>query len=132
MRDLFPDDCVTKDATACCPPARSYDVSACPSRVLPGPSGYVAQLNEGRATKKRATEFTADRVLQPFDAGKFHFGKAALGEVLLAFAPGEAAGGASGLLPAQGPLAEALGSAASDLVLINVSPIEQVKGSEEP
>ena len=39
-----------------------YDVTACPTKVLPGQYGFVAQLNEGRATKKRATEFRMDQV----------------------------------------------------------------------
>lgn len=39
-----------------------YDVTACPTKVLPGIYGFVAQLNEGRATKKRATEFRVDQV----------------------------------------------------------------------
>ena len=36
--------------------------SAC--QVLDGVYSFVAQLNEGRATKKRPTEFSIDRVLQ--------------------------------------------------------------------
>ena len=39
-----------------------YDVTACPTRVLPGHLGFVAQLNEGRATTKRPTEFKLDEV----------------------------------------------------------------------
>jgi hypothetical protein len=39
-----------------------YDVTACPTRILPGSLGFVAQLNEGRATKKRPTEFKMDEV----------------------------------------------------------------------
>jgi hypothetical protein len=39
-----------------------YDVTACPTKVLPGDFGFVAQLNEGRATKKRPTEFKLDEV----------------------------------------------------------------------
>jgi hypothetical protein len=39
-----------------------YDVTACPTKVLPGSLGFVAQLNEGRATKKRPTEFRMDEV----------------------------------------------------------------------
>jgi hypothetical protein len=39
-----------------------YDVTACPTKVLPGNLGFVAQLNEGRATKKRPTEFRMDEV----------------------------------------------------------------------
>ncbi len=39
-----------------------YDVTACSTKLLPGVWGFVAQLNEGRASKKRATEFTVDKV----------------------------------------------------------------------
>ncbi|GFH11261.1 uncharacterized protein HaLaN_06734, partial [Haematococcus lacustris] len=62
-----------------------YDVTACPSRVIPGRWGFVAQLNEGRASKKRPTEIVVDQVCQPFDPAKFHFGKALPSEVLLQF-----------------------------------------------
>ncbi|KXZ45054.1 hypothetical protein GPECTOR_59g663 [Gonium pectorale] len=110
-----------------------YDVTQCPSRVLPGGLGFIAQLNEGRATKKRPTEFAADRVVQPFNPDKFNFLKAAMGEVLLAFQPSGASGSAGGAAAAQRLLAPAapLGTAAGGgdaasphLVLINVSPID--------
>lgn len=39
-----------------------YDVTACSTKVLPGQYGFIAQLNEGRATKKRPTEFRVDQV----------------------------------------------------------------------
>ena len=39
-----------------------YDVGECPTRILPGTLGFVAQLNEGRYTKKRATEVKVDTV----------------------------------------------------------------------
>lgn len=39
-----------------------YDVTACPTKVVPGLYGFIAQLNEGRATKKRPTEFRVDQV----------------------------------------------------------------------
>lgn len=39
-----------------------YDVTACPTKVLPGAYGFVAQLNEGRGSKKRPTEFRVDKV----------------------------------------------------------------------
>lgn len=42
-----------------------------PSQVLDGVYGFVAQLNEGRATKKRPTEFNIDRVLQARGACPF-------------------------------------------------------------
>lgn len=62
-----------------------YDVSKCPSKRVPGRFEFVAQLNEGRATKKRQTEFRMDNVCQKFDAKKFNFTKAKQDEVLFQF-----------------------------------------------
>ncbi|GLC43999.1 hypothetical protein PLESTB_000218400 [Pleodorina starrii] len=111
-----------------------YDVTQCPTRVLPGKLGFVAQLNEGRATKKRPTELTVDRVLQPFDPAKFNFKKAAISEALVAFAPGnddDGAAGAGGRRPPDLAAAGAAGAGAAgssanspNLVIINVSPID--------
>lgn len=42
-----------------------YDVAACPSLMVPGAYGFIAQLNEGRASKKRPTEFRVDQVSPP-------------------------------------------------------------------
>lgn len=76
----------------------------------------MAQLNEGRASKKRATEFRVDKVVQPFDGGKFNFQKAAMKEVLFQFITG--------------PVnhthyhSKAPCTPSPNLVLINVSPIE--------
>lgn len=39
-----------------------YDVTACPTKMVPGAYGFVAQFNEGRGSKKRPTEFRVDRV----------------------------------------------------------------------
>lgn len=50
-------------------------------QVTQGVYGFIAQLNEGRATKKRATEFRVDQVVQPFEPAKFNFTKAAMKEV---------------------------------------------------
>ena len=38
-----------------------YDVAACPCMMVPGDFGFIAQLNEGRASKKRPTEFRVDQ-----------------------------------------------------------------------
>ena len=38
-----------------------YDVTACPTKVVPGAYGFVAQCNEGRGSKKRPTEFCVTR-----------------------------------------------------------------------
>jgi len=94
-----------------------YDVTNVSTKALPGELGIVAQLNEGRASKKRPTEFTMDKVCQEFDSTKFNFTKADKGEVLLQFESCN-----------QTPAAEFIPSvAAADsphVVLINVSPIE--------
>jgi GDP-L-galactose phosphorylase len=94
-----------------------YDVTACPTKVVPGLYGFVAQLNEGRYSKKRPTEFRVDQVIQPFDHSKFNFTKAFRREVLFAFEPA---------LPGIEPTFEESGKAtrSPNLVLINVSPIE--------
>lgn len=39
-----------------------YDVAACPSMMVPGDFGFIAQLNGGRASNKRPTEFRIDQV----------------------------------------------------------------------
>ena len=62
-----------------------YDVTAVKTKVVPGGYGFVAQFNEGRATKKRPTEFSVDEVCQAFDANKFNFAKADKSEILFAF-----------------------------------------------
>lgn len=93
-----------------------YDVTACPSRVLSGMYGFIAQLNEGRASKKRPTEFCVDQVNQPFDDSKFNFGKALQREVLFQFE------GSSCRRASFTPAAVAENS--PSLVMINVSPIE--------
>lgn len=95
-----------------------YDVTACPTKVLDGVYSFVAQLNEGRATKKRPTEFSIDRVLQEYDPGKFNFSKADESEVLFQFEP----------MASRAPMPRYQDScstgASPSVVLINVSPIE--------
>jgi GDP-L-galactose phosphorylase len=81
-----------------------------------GVYGFVAQLNEGRATQKRATEFRVDKVCQPFDGTKFNFQKAAMKEVLFQFI-------ASAVHRTHYHSASKCGPS-PNLVLINVSPIE--------
>ncbi|PSC69751.1 GDP-L-galactose phosphorylase 1 [Micractinium conductrix] len=100
-----------------------YDVTACPTKLIPGTYGFVAQCNEGRASKKRPTEFRIDQVAQPFDAGKFNFTKALQKEVLLMFEPSapsrhHRAANKPSFSPAVVP------RASPNLVFINVSPIE--------
>ena len=95
-----------------------YDVTACPTKMVAGSYGFVAQCNEGRASKKRPTEFRVDLVSQPFDGAKFNFTKALQKEVLLQFEPGAAGRSKPSFTPA------APTSPSPNLVLINVSPIE--------
>jgi GDP-L-galactose phosphorylase len=113
-----------------------YDVTACPTRVLPGVWGFVAQLNEGRANLKRPTEFRVDAVVQPFDGGKFNFKKAYAREVLFAFEPrpggdharplpgNPLAGGRAPGVPPPELQERARAAPSPHLVIINVSPID--------
>ncbi|GJP31034.1 hypothetical protein CLOM_g7885 [Closterium sp. NIES-68] len=66
-----------------------YDVTACESKVIDGPLGFIAQLNEGRHSKKRPTEFRVDKVLQEFDGSKFNFTKVGQNEMLFRFEEGK-------------------------------------------
>ena len=105
-------------------------MTECATKVLPGELGFVAQLNEGRALKKRPTEFAIDQVAQPFDPTKFNFNKAGINEVLFTF------GAATGIATSKyneidatidGPSADLAADSPMfdpNLVLINVSPIE--------
>lgn len=93
-----------------------YDVTACSTKTLSGVYGFIAQLNEGRASKKRPTEFRIDEVLQPFDENKFHFGKAFLQEVLFQF---DTTASIQTIIEE-----DAVTGRSPDLVMINVSPIE--------
>ncbi|GAX82808.1 hypothetical protein CEUSTIGMA_g10234.t1 [Chlamydomonas eustigma] len=122
-----------------------YDLSACTTKKVPGKYGFVAQLNEGRATKKRPTEFRVDQVCQPFDESKFNFKKAYMQEVLFRFEPltmfsaDEEGAGSPAVVPdslsrfsndSEDPIPasriiEAVPCMGSpNLVVINVSPIE--------
>mmetsp|Transcript_35757 Transcript_35757/g.88004 ORF Transcript_35757/g.88004 Transcript_35757/m.88004 type:complete len:615 (-) Transcript_35757:757-2601(-) len=96
-----------------------YDVTACQTKVVPGKYGFVAQFNEGRATKKRPTEFAVDKVCQEFDGGKFNFTKADKKEILFCFEAGRVS-----LDSSEYHAASPLTSDAPTVVFINVSPIE--------
>ena len=98
-----------------------YDVTACPTRTLAGPLGFVAQLNEGRATKKRPTEFAVDAVCAPFDPCKFNFTRADEAEVLFQFEPCAVSDRSCRLGYSEKPGAV---RSSPHLLLINVSPIE--------
>eukprot|EP00210_Caulerpa_lentillifera_P006859 g6556.t1 len=93
-----------------------YDVTACSTKTLSGVYGFIAQLNEGRATKKRPTEFRVDQVLQSFDEDKFHFGKAFMQEVLFQF---DTDASMECLIEE-----DVCAGRSPNLVMINVSPIE--------
>jgi GDP-L-galactose phosphorylase len=95
-----------------------YDVTSCPTHTMAGGMGFIAQLNEGRAAKKRPTEFQVDKVIQSFDETKFNFCKAGQSEILFAFE--EQLDEHSDV-----EFEEAFVVAGSpNLVIINVSPIE--------
>ncbi|CAM6116459.1 unnamed protein product [Calypogeia fissa] len=94
-----------------------YDVTLCETKILEGEYGFVAQLNEGRHSKKRPTEFRVDKVLQPFDPNKFNFTKVGQEEVLFRFE--ESADGVIDYFdnaPVEG--------SSPNVLVINVSPIE--------
>lgn len=93
-----------------------YDVTACPTHTIPGSFGFIAQLNEGRASKKRPTEFQVDKVIQSFDDSKFNFCKARQSEILFAFE--ESNNDSPEFKEAY------VASGSPNLVIINVSPIE--------
>ncbi|EFJ10427.1 hypothetical protein SELMODRAFT_427287 [Selaginella moellendorffii] len=84
-----------------------YDVTSCETKILSGDCGFIAQLNEGRHSKKRPTEFKMDQVLQDFDPSKFNFTKVGQEEILFSFDPENSSLATS-----------------SNMVIINVSPIE--------
>lgn len=95
-----------------------YDVTACPTKLVPGSYGFIAQCNEGRLSKKRPTEFRIDQVAQPFDDAKFNFKKALQKEVLFMFEPAPRRITKPAFQPAAPP------RTSPSLVYINVSPIE--------
>ncbi|KAL4427939.1 hypothetical protein ABPG75_002028 [Micractinium tetrahymenae] len=95
-----------------------YDVTACPTKLVPGAYGFIAQCNEGRLSKKRPTEFRIDQVAQDFDDGKFNFKKALQKEVLFMFEPAPFRISKPSFQPAVAP------RTSPNLVFINVSPIE--------
>lgn len=94
-----------------------YDVTECATKMIPGKFGFIAQLNEGRASKKRPTEFRVDLVKQAFDTSKFNFTKAAQKEALFQFDTSADAG--TTYLRTAKVLDDS-----PNLVVINVSPIE--------
>ncbi|CAM6062060.1 unnamed protein product [Sphagnum tenellum] len=93
-----------------------YDVTACETMVLPGEHGFIAQLNEGRHSKKRPTEFRVDQVLQPYDGKKFNFTKVGQEEVLFCFEESE---DGTNQYYEKAPVSES-----PNVIAINVSPIE--------
>jgi len=95
-----------------------YDVTTVESKLLPGKWGFISQCNEGRGSKKRATEYRVDQVVQEFDRAKFNFAKALQKEVLFAFDMGSGSTSESDKYELK-----AMQSSPS-LVFINVSPIE--------
>lgn len=94
----------------------NYDVTKYRTKMLPGSHGFLLQLNEGRITKKRQTEFLVDKVIQEFDESKFNFTKALMREVLFQF-------GTNASKKTEVDI-DAITGKSPDLVIINVSPIE--------
>jgi len=94
----------------------NYDVTKYRTKMLPGSHGFLLQLNEGRITKKRQTEFLVDKVLQEFDESKFNFTKAFMQEVLFQFDTNASKKTEVDI--------DAITGKSPDLVIINVSPIE--------
>lgn len=93
-----------------------YDITTCTTKTLPGKFGFVSQLNEGRAQKKRPTEFRKDKVVQAFDETKFNFTKVCMQEVLFQFET-KASDGTE-------IVENSTTGRSPDLVMINVCPIE--------
>ena len=85
-------------------------------QVLDGEYGFIAQLNEGRHSKKRPTEIRVDEVLQAFDDAKFNFTKVSQVEALFGFEESES--------PMSAFEEDASVEPNPNVVLINVSPIE--------
>ncbi|PON53692.1 GDP-L-galactose/GDP-D-glucose phosphorylase [Parasponia andersonii] len=98
-----------------------YDVTTCETKVIPGEYGFVAQLNEGRHSKKRLTESRVDQVLQPFDENKFNFTKVGQEEVLFRF---ESSSHNRSHFFQTAPSTADMASNSPNVVAINVSPIE--------
>ncbi|KAJ8476528.1 hypothetical protein OPV22_020255 [Ensete ventricosum] len=94
-----------------------HDVNACETKILSGDYGFILHLIEGRDLKKRPTEFSIDRVLQPFDGKKFNFTKIAQEEMLFRFEESE--NDKSGFSE-NDPTAA---SESPNVIAINVSPI---------
>jgi len=93
-----------------------YDVTRYRTKTLGGSHRFLLQLNEGRITKKRPTEFRVDEVVQDFDESKFNFTKALMDEVLFQFDTKASKGIKID--------ADATACRSPDLVMINVCPIE--------
>eukprot|EP01018_Ginkgo_biloba_P031129 Gb_30410 [translate_table: standard] len=93
-----------------------YDVTACETKIIPGSYGFVAQLNERWHLKRRAVEFQANRVLQPFDSSKFNFTKVREDELLFCIRRSEDE--SPELIPKTAVCNDA------NLIIMNVSPIE--------
>nr|XP_056721741.1 LOW QUALITY PROTEIN: GDP-D-glucose phosphorylase 1 [Euleptes europaea] len=84
-----------------------YRLGELRTRLLPGPAGFVAQLNPRRGWDRRPPQ-EARSVRQPFDPRRFNFTRLRPGEVLFALAPRHRPRGPPPVL-----------------VAINVSPLEQ-------
>jgi len=104
----------------------NYSLSTCVTKLISGKVGFIAQLNEGRASKKRATEFKIDQVLQGFEPSKFNFTKADERECLFVFEGDRASPSFNVSNPAltASNMPNGTNYDSPHLVLINVSPID--------
>ncbi|KAM6937845.1 GDP-D-glucose phosphorylase 1 [Xenentodon cancila] len=93
-----------------------YRLGDLETRILPGPNGYVAQLNIQRGTERRKPEKILS-IQQEFDAGQFNFNKINPDEVIFEMMK-DAYGDTT--LRDEGQMSEPCGV----VVLINVSPLE--------
>lgn len=93
-----------------------YHLSALETRVLPGPYGFVAQLNIKRGTERRKPQEILS-IKQEFNGKQFNFNKISPDEVLFEMVKGRDGGPAlpdDGLAPSPSKM----------FVMINVSPLE--------
>lgn len=89
-----------------------YTLGDLQTRILPGPLGYVSQLNIQRATEKRKPQEILS-IQQEFNAKQFNFNKINPEEILFEMTKNSAGGSEKGRLHQPGRI----------VVLVNVSPL---------
>lgn len=93
-----------------------YHLGDLETRILPGPHGYVAQLNIQRGIERRKPQEILS-IQQEFNASQFNFNKINLEEILFEMIRGTEGDTTS-------PDGEQLSQSCRTVVLINVSPLE--------